>query len=271
MLEPISEYFVKDGYVLHTWEYDPSWNKRRKTIYEVLRVIDGMPLFEPEHTSRLMQSALSSGLEDIQPEKLTNSMHRLIDANNGEDGNILCCIISGKEGHHILSWYVEHRYPTTEQYENGVILRTLKAIRKNPATKVWNAELRSKAAYLINSSTAYEVLLIDKKKNVTEGSRSNIFFIRGNSVYTPPENKVLKGITRQKVLQLCQDLGIQLHEKEIPLHEMPFYEAAFITGTSPGVLAVNAIEDHRFNTSNAVIKKLMAAYNSLLSMTAIST
>jgi branched-chain amino acid aminotransferase len=270
MLEPVREYFVKDGYVLHTWEYDPAWNKRRKTVYEVLRVINGIPLFEEEHIRRLLQSANSSGFKDLEPVKISGSMNKLIAANPGEDGNILCCIISAKENYHILSWFVEHHYPTADQYENGVKLRTLKAIRKNPGSKVWNSELRSKAEYLINSSDAYEVLLVDKKKNVTEGSRSNIFFIRGNSVYTPPENKVLKGITRQKVFQLCHENGIQVIEKEIPLHEMPFYEAAFITGTSPGVLAVDAIENHRFNTSNMVIKKLMAAYDSLMSLTTIS-
>ena len=270
MLKPINDYFVKDGYVLHTWEYDPSWTKRKKTVYEVLRIVDGVPLFEMEHTARLVQSALSLGFLDIHTDRINDSIHKLIDANPGDNGNILCCIISNRETQHILSWYVEHHYPKEEEYEKGVKLKLLKAIRKNPGTKLWNADLKSKAEYLIRSSEAYEVLLLDKQKNITEGSRSNIFFVRGNSVFTPPESKVLKGITRQKVIEICENKLIPVTEKEIPLHEIPFYETAFLTGTSPGILPVLTIEKHRFNTSNELMKKLMAAYNSLVSNTTIS-
>jgi len=271
MLEPVREYFVKDGVVMQTRQFDPAWSKGRKTSYEVMRVIDGAPLFAEEHVSRLIQSAMKAGLKEIiDPEKIKDSIGKLIHANTREDGNILFCLIPDKEKVYVLSWYVEHHYPLEEDYRSGVFVRTMKAIRKQPNAKIWNAELRSKAQYLISSSDAYEVLLVDKKKNITEGSKSNIFFIRGNSVFTTPEADVLQGITRQKVLQLCSDSLIKVSEQEIALQELAFYEAAFITGTSPGILPVSMIEKHRFNTSNEIMKKLMAAYNTLVGEAAIS-
>ncbi len=174
------------------------------------------------------------------------------------------------ENVHILTWFVDHYYPTDEDYHSGVILKSLKAVRKQPNAKVWNKDLRSRVQHLIASGDAYEILLVDKKNNITEGSKSNIFFIRGSAVFTPPENKVLKGITRQKVAEICEEKLIRVTEKEIPLYEIPFYEAAFITGTSPGILPVNAIENHRFNISNEIMKKLMAAYNTLVREATIS-
>jgi len=159
-----------------------------------------------------------------------------------------------------MAWYIKHAYPTSEEYASGVYIRTLKAIRKMPGAKIWNAELRSKADYILSSSDAYEVLLIDRMKNITEGSRSNIFLIRGDTLFTTPENKVLKGITRQKVLDSCEQLGISVSEQEIPLKELSFYEAAFISGTSPGILPVKLIDKHLFNTSNDTLRKLMSAY-----------
>jgi len=265
MLSPEREYFVKDGVVMEIWQFDPAWSKGRKTVYEVMRVINGIPLFLEEHVNRLLQSASKTGIRDIaDPGRVSGSIRKLIQANRAKDGNILFCLINENGNVHILTWFVEHHYPSAEEYSSGVYIRSMKAVRKHPNAKTWNAELRKKASYLIASSDAYEVLLVDKKKNITEGSRSNIFFIRGNTIFTPPENKVLKGITRQKVLEICENAMVRINEKEIPLQEVPFYEAAFITGTSPGILPVNAIENHRFNNSNELMRKLMEAYQSIV-------
>jgi len=63
MLDPLREKFIKDGAILHNWEFDASWSKKRKTIYEVMRVIDGSPLFIEEHIDRMLESARVSGIE----------------------------------------------------------------------------------------------------------------------------------------------------------------------------------------------------------------
>lgn len=265
MLAPVREYFIKDGAALHTWEYDPAWDKKRKTVYEVMRVIDGTPLFLDEHIERILNSSREAGLKDVPVRsKLEKAISGLINKNSSEDGNILLCIIPTKEHSHILSWYVDHYYPDENEYIKGVGIRTMNAIRKQPTAKVWNAELRSKAQYLISESDVYEVLLVDKKKNITEGSRSNIFFIRGDSLFTTPDQMVLQGITRKKILELAKEMMIEVTEREIPLMHLPFYESAFISGTSPGILPVSMIDKHRFNTSNELMRKLMAAYNELV-------
>ncbi len=262
MLEPKREYFIKDGAALHSWEFDSSWTKGRKTVYEVMRVINGVPLFLDQHINRLQDSAQKAGMKDIPPAaKIMDSVQKLIVKNSKDDGNILFCIIPNKDHSYILSWFVEHHYPGKDDYASGVQIRTMKAMRKQPDAKIWNAELRSKAQHLISSSEAYEVLLVDRKKNITEGSRSNIFFIRGNALYTTPERKVLQGITRRKVIELCEKMGTAITETEIAQKDLPFYEAAFITGTSPGILPVRSINEHRFNVSNEMMHKLMAAYN----------
>jgi len=261
MLKPVREKFVKDGALLHTWEFDPAWGKRKKTVYDIIRVIDGSPLFLEDHIRRLLDSAGYAGIDAFDnEEKLVSAVRKVIENNPSEDGNILICLIPNKDRRHIMAWYAEHHYPDDNDLSNGIYIRTLKAIRKKPAAKVWNAELRSKADYIIASSDAYEVLLVDRNKNITEGSRSNIFLIKGNKIYTPPESKVLKGITRQKIFEISQKLGIEINEQEIPLKDLIFYETAFISGTSPGILPVKLIDKYRFNTSNEILRTLMAAY-----------
>ena len=264
MLKPAREKFVKDGAVLHDWEFDPAWGKKKKMVYEVVKVLNGSPLFFDDHINRMLDSAGQAGIDAYDySDKLRSAVQKLIENNRPENGNILFCLIPNKQKIHIMAWYVAHHYPAEEDYTDGVYIRTLKAIRKQPGAKIWNAELRSKADYIISSSDAYEALLVDKNKNVTEGSRSNIFLVKGNCLYTPPENKILKGITRQKIFDICKDLKIEIQEKEIPQKELVFYETAFLSGTSPGILPVKLIDNYRFNTSNDVMRQLMAAYQQL--------
>jgi len=219
----------------------------------------------------LIQSAEQAGIGHmLRRGKISESLTKLIESNSSDKGNVILCLIPDHDKIHILSYYIEHHYPSDEDYHSGVSLRCMKAVRRRPNAKIWNAELRTKAQYLISSSDIYEVLLVDKKKNITEGSKTNIFFIRGNNVYTTRSGDVLQGITREKVISICTQAGINVTEKEIPLAEVPFYEAAFITGTSPGILPVSRIDKHRFNSSNETMKMLMEAYYTLVSKSAIS-
>ncbi len=265
MLNPTREYFIKNAVLMESWQFDPDWIKRRKTVYEVLRVINGNPLFAEEHISRLFQSAIYTGIKDVpDPAMIMQSITKLIRACNSDDGNILFCIVRNNAHVHTLACYVGHRYPTQEEYTDGVKIRTMKAIRKLPNAKIWNTAIRKQAEYLMSSSDAYEVLLIDKKRNITEGSKSNIFFIRGNSIFTTPESKVLMGITRQKVKELCDKKLIGVGEKEITINELQFYESAFLSGTSSGILPVKMIDKVRFNVSNRLMRKLMASYDNMV-------
>lgn len=265
MLEPVREKFVKNGVVMENWQYDPAWFRGRKTIYEVMRVMNGSPVFLAEHLDRFIQSATKAGIPGIPaPEEIAKGLKKLLDSNPSDDGNIQCCLVRENGKAHFLSWFVEHHYPGPEDYENGVKLRSLKAIRKQPGIKAWNAELRSKTGYLLKNSDVYEILLIDRKGHITEGSRSNVFCIRGNTVFTPPETRVLPGITRQKVLQICEENLVRVVEKEIPYKELAFYESVFISGTSPRVLPVVTIDKYRFNPQNDILKRLMAAYDQLI-------
>jgi len=56
-------------------------------------------------------------------------------------------------------------------------------------------------------------------------------------------------------------LGYELVEKAVSSNEIGNYHAAFLTGTSPKVLPVNAIDDYRFNNDNPLLKNLMHLYN----------
>ena len=110
----------------------------------------------------------------------------------------------------------------------------------------------------------YEVLLADHLNQITEGSRSNVFFVTGRELVTSPGNKVLLGITRQKTLQIARDLKIRVNEREVDFNELQHFDAAFITGTSPKILPIQQIEGFTFNPQNEIVRQLMKSYDDLI-------
>ena len=99
---------------------------------------------------------------------------------------------------------------------------------------------------------------------ITEGSKSNVFFIRKECVMTAPGDKVLKGITREKVISFCNKLNYKLIECPISIDTLPSMEAVFLTGTSPKILPVNRIDQITYSTGHPMMKNLMAAYDDLI-------
>jgi len=90
-----------------------------------------------------------------------------------------------------------------------------------------------------------EILLIDEEGHVAEGPTSNVFVVdREGVLVTPPEKRVLKGVTRQSIIELAQDSGIALRERPIEPEELAQAREIFMTGTKAGVLPVESIDDH---------------------------
>jgi len=74
----------------------------------------------------------------------------------------------------------------------------------------------------------------------------------------------LPGITRQKTVQLARTLNIQLNEREIGFDELQYFDAAFITGTSPKILPIRQIDGFSFNPENQIVRQLMKSYDDMI-------
>ena len=130
--------------------------------------------------------------------------------------------------------------------------------------KVVNNKLRLPVNEELKRREAYEALLVDHEGYITEGSRSNIFFIRGDGVIqTAPDSMVLSGITRRYVTEIIRREGISLRYEAVRVSEIGGYRSAFLTGTSPMVLAVRSVEGQVFDVSDPVIRRFREIYAGL--------
>jgi branched-chain amino acid aminotransferase len=164
----------------------------------------------------------------------------------------------------LKAFFIAHNYPSANQYKLGISCGLLHAERMNPNAKVFQTEVRKQANRLMETKGFYEVLLVDHEQRITEGSRSNVFFIKGDEIITPPGKQVLLGITRQKTIACANRLNLNVSEAEIHLDALTGFDAAFITGTSPKILPVNEVDGHSFDANNKVLRSLMSEYNKII-------
>ncbi len=257
-LTPLHNYFIFNGELRDTSVFETSGYSGG--VYEVLRVDEGIPLFLEEHLDRFYISAVIAGKTlRFRRADIVSFLRILIQKNGIKEGNIL---ISCKTD--LKAFFIPHDYPETGAYETGVRCGVLYAERITPNAKVLETSVRQQANRLMADEGYYEVLLVDHAGRITEGSRSNVFFIQGDCLVTPPGHEVLLGITRQKTIQLARNLGIPFREAEVKLEELNGFQAAFLTGTSPKILPLFQIGDRRLNPQNPLMQQLRVEYDELI-------
>ena len=254
-------YVLIDGEIRSASEYEALIHSEEAYAYEVIRVIDGRPLFLEEHLERLGRTL--AGVEEkytVDTEELRDGIARLLAANGVRSDNVkmilsggrICVIINGAS------------YPTNRMYNDGVRVGILEAERINPQAKISNHSLRAAADRLLTDEGYFEVLLQDRNGCITEGSRSNVFFIKDGEVITSPPEGVLLGITRQRIVRICEANDIPVVMRRIERSELDDFDAAFISGTSPKVLPIREVSSGetvvRYSVSDETLRSLMMLY-----------
>jgi len=136
--------------------------------------------------------------------------------------------------------------------------------RNNPNAKVMDINFRENVEKKIHEYAAYEAILINNEGNITEGSKSNIFLVKGDNLYTSPNKQVLPGITREKIFTICNKYRIKFMEKDIGYKEISSFDGLFISGTSPKILPVRTVDMYNFNSSNNKLINSLAEYYNLM-------
>lgn len=230
-------------------------------VYEVIRIVSEKPLFLEDHLRRLKSSAEMRLNFSINVAAVAKGIHSVIANNHLSNGNIEIQINQIRE---LLVKIIPHSYPSAAMYDQGICVDVLFAERSHPNAKEKNQALRDRANAIIQQEHLFEVLLVDRNGNITEGSRSNVFFVKGEQVYTSPTETVLQGITREKIVDICHQQQITIHEAPISHKQISSFEAAFLTGTSPAVLPIQKIGSQSFPTNNPIVQMIRSQYQILM-------
>lgn len=235
-------------------------------VYEVIRLKEGKPLFWEEHFYRLQNSLkllhIKNSLDEVD---LKKRISNLVKSNQLANSNLRINVVYDKikcEFLQVEMGQVPLIMPDKVLYETGVKSSVLAIERPNPNIKNILLELRKKVTKTIEERNVWDVVLKNHHGELTEGGRTNLFFIQNNTIITAPEKQVLPGITRQIVISICEELKIPIEEKIIKELDLETFESAFFTGTSPGIIAIQKIDDYVFDVSSSILLNISAKYKS---------
>lgn len=262
MSECVEKFFLYNTLLKSKEEFKESEFKQGTSIYEVIRIIDGKPLFLKLHLKRMNNSAKITNLKLwLDEENIRNNILKLIKANEVFIGNIKI-VFNFSEKNTFLAYFLPYKYPSQENYKKGVDTIFYHGERENPNAKVMNYEFRAKVDSMIKEKNVFEAILVDDSGNITEGSKSNIFMIKGNNIVTAPLKNVLPGTTRKVVMDLCSKMGLEVLEEDVNYKDISKFDALFISGTSPKVLPIKKVGNIKFNSSNnKILLKIIKVYD----------
>lgn len=265
----VGKYILVKGKLLEGADYDFGSTPAILSVYEVIRLIDGVPLFIEDHLARLMNSILLiSRKPDVSFSGIADEIHWLSKQNMISNGNVkvICNFLPKKNRpDSVIIYFIPHKYPEENQYVEGIKMQGLVMERPNPNAKVVNTALTHEVINLKSQYKVDEILLVTHNNIITEGSKSNIFFVKDDVVLTAGHDLVLAGITRDKVIEICKLHGIVCKETKIQLEELSKMSGAFITGTSPKIMPVNRINQFKYQTQLPLIKTLQKLYDDMIS------
>jgi D-alanine transaminase len=229
-------------------------------IYEVIRVYNGKMFTAAEHLSRFKRSAESIGITlPFSRLQLTEMIEELVIKNNLDTGNIYMQVTRGVA-------------PRNHQFPTGIVTPTLVAYTIKGVRPVDNLKSGVKAILTedirwlrcdIKSLNLLGNLLAKQKaseqgcfeaiqhrgQDITEGSSSNIFIVKNGTVITHESNHlILKGITKDVILDLCTKNNIPVQERTFSLAELEEAEEVFLSSTTAEVMPVTEIDGKKIRS-----------------------
>ncbi len=212
-----------------------------------------------EHTQRLLNSAKIFQIKvPFDIDTLMSAQKDVVRANKLESCYLrpLVWIGSEKMGvsargntiHVAIATWPWGAYLGEEGLAKGIRVKTSSFTRHHVNVSM----VRAKASgYYINSILANqevtadgydEALLLDTEGYVSEGAGENVFIVKSGKIYTPDLASCLDGITRDSVVTLARDMGIEVIEKRITRDEVYCADEAFFTGTAAEVTPIRELD-----------------------------
>ncbi|NPA38024.1 MAG: aminotransferase class IV [Chlorobi bacterium] len=259
------QYYIHNGNPKTKSNFKNPFRPGKLNIYEVVRIDDGIPLFLEDHLERLNKSFALAGIPlHEKSDSIITNLFRLINLNKISVGLIRIVFCFENQTYSSMIFQSRVRFPAPDVYKEGVTCTIQQAERDNPEAKVYNHTVRDIANRIIAEKHVFETLLANHNGIITEGSRSNVFFVENNILITAPANMVLQGITRAKVVELARKSGIEVVCSPFDVKNLPNANAVFLTGTTPKVMPVKQIDNYSFDVQNELTRILMEKYDNLI-------
>jgi branched-chain amino acid aminotransferase len=234
-------------------------------IFESFRSHGGSLYHFSQHYRRLQQSAQALGYQlGLTLEALEEILLQLQRKNQLENAYFRITITRGpgqigfvrSSGNELTLLIIAREFKgfDAEHYQRGIALHLAQTRRNAPeaiSPKIKSiSNLNSLLGKLeAKQAGAFEVIMLNNREHICEGSSSNIFWTKDHWVFTPDASTgLLEGVTRATLMGLCEEeLNLRVISGEFKLQDLKFADEVFITSTSLEVMPVVKVDDFIIN------------------------
>ena len=241
-------------------------------VFETMRAYQGKIFAASEHLSRLKAGLRQLGITvPYSAGKLKVYLRITLESNKLSNARVRLTV--WKEGSRLRIAIVALPYKpySSRAYQKGFKI-TVSDVVCDEGTRETRIKSIDYGAFLSAYQKAFrrgfdEALVLNRRGDIVEGSRSNIFWVKNGLLMTPAlACGCLKGITRQKVLGLSRQLKINVRQKQGKLEELLEAEEIFVTNSIIEIMPVTMLDRRRIGSGRPgqMSRLLMKEYRSLV-------
>jgi branched-chain amino acid aminotransferase len=241
-------------------------------VFETVRSYNKKIVYLDEHLKRLNNSCKLIGLKlKLSPANLKNVIKKTVEGNCLKDAYVRLTVWKSLSGVDISVIAKKYDVYPSVKYKAG-FLAGVSTLRQAEGSLLAKIKTTSRLFYELclkeaRSRGCDEVVIINNSGYITEASRSNIFLVRNNELFTPfLECGCLDGITRRVIIDLAKKYDIGLHEGNFTLQNLYLADEAFLTNSLMGIMPLVMVEQNNIGKGKrgGLTELLMNKYNSLV-------
>ncbi|HDI12805.1 MAG TPA: aminodeoxychorismate lyase [Hadesarchaea archaeon] len=235
-------------------------------VFETFRWRGTEPVFLKKHLDRMKNGAKLLSIPMPAKKIIKNSVKEAVDRSNIMDAIVKICLLSS--GSMIFHGDADkaHLMVIVKNYEKqkGQMRAHIASFRRNssPLLCIKSTNyLENVTARREAKNMGYdECIFLNQQDEITEGSSTNIFWIKGEVMYTPSVDcGLLPGITRETIITLGRKLGLEVKEGRFKLEDLLSSNCAFLTNSLIGMAALTQIDSNKINFNEEIYVRIRDA------------
>tara|TARA_Y100001970_G_scaffold188729_1_gene229553 strand:+ start:37501 stop:38406 length:906 start_codon:yes stop_codon:yes gene_type:complete len=253
-------------------------------VWEGIRLHKNSLIFIKDHLNRLFDSAKGISLKiPFSKDEIIDEINKVLSKNNMSDDIHIRLVIS--RGDKITPYQnpnanvgpinfviiPEYKKVDLNTYMQGISIGRVTNIRPNESILSPHYNTLSKLNCILASIEANKLgydegIMNDMNGNISTCNSTNLFFVKNNTVWTSTGKYCLNGITRGKVVSICNHNKIKCYQKNFTFEDIKDCNEAFVTGTFAGIIPVSKIENRKLESinSDSLVNKIRLLYNNLI-------
>ena len=218
---------------------------RAKGVFETMRVSNGKAALLEAHLKRMSRGL--NVLNLFRPKSLAaipENISQLLKINRLKNARVRLMVWQKGGGVHGAIVVEPFKIPTAQQYKEGFKGMLANGHRRQTPVPIKSLDYAIFRESLRKARAAGfdEALLVNSKGELVEGSRTNIFLVKDNCLFTPPiKSGCLPGVTRQAVLECARKLKLRCAAKTLKARDLLEADEAFVTNALLGIMPLTRV------------------------------